>query len=39
MNNQNEYKSSLFNYYCEPFLYNNHNKWGYYFVNKYNENK
>ena len=26
MNNQNEYKSSLFNYYCEPFLYNNHNK-------------
>ena len=26
MNNQNENKSSLFNYYCEPFLYNNHNK-------------
>ena len=40
-NNPNE-NSSLFNYYCAPFLYsnnNNNNKKDYYFVNKYKENE
>ena len=39
-NNQNE-NSSLFNYYCAPFLYsnNNKNKKDYYFVNKYKANE
>ena len=37
-NNQNE-NSSLFNYYCAPFLYSNKNKKDYYFVNKYKANE
>ena len=37
--NQNENKSSLFNYYCTPFLYTNYNnKKDFYIVNKYKEN-
>lgn len=36
--NPNENKSTLFNYFCSPFLYNNNIKKNYNFTNKYKDN-
>ena len=35
--NPNENKSTLFNYFCSPFLYNNNIKKNYNFANKYKD--